>query len=170
MAYIVAVVKEDRFFHRTFALIPFFMLITLRLVPMLNKLGTSSAGGANCLRNFGWFRLGSTCARYLSYWEKLRERDLALGLGGKLGLLEVRSSVGEEGCELRTVSAVSFEPVEVFLAWLEKAVVSESAPLLLVAVEMAGGIEMPNVVACCISSSSISSSDAWSPGRRTSAR
>lgn len=162
---IAALDNEARFFHRTLALIPFFMLMTLFRVVAPNMLGRASAVGFVCLRNLGWTRLGSTCARYLSYWEKVRQRGLDLGLGGKWD--SAYGMLGVEGMVVRAVSAVSLEPVEAFRAWLDNGL---SANALLSSGGVCGRIDMPMASAVLSKALSISASEALSARCRTSER
>lgn len=167
-AYIVAVfdIDDPRFFHRTLALSPFFMLITLFLVVTPNMLGTTSAVGLVCLRNLGWLRVGSTCARYLSYWEKVRQRGLVLGLGGRLA--PAHGFVGEEGTVVRAVSVVSLDPAEVFRAWLERGPV-DSVPGAC-SIGVCGLIGMPSASALALMACSSSVSESAAVGCKTSDR
>ena len=115
---------EDLFFHLTFALIPFVILMTLLLLPRLHMLGAFAANGEDCLLVLSWLRLGSTCARYLSYWEKVRalaRGGLWLGEGSAAGASNGCSDVlaGEQGRDVvdRAVRADSSEADEVLRPW-----------------------------------------------------
>lgn len=145
---------------------PLVILTTLFLVVTLKILGTTSAVGLVCLINLGWLRLGSTCARYLSYREKVRQRGLAIGLGGRLG--SSHDFVGDEGTVVGAVSVVSFDPVEVFRAWLERGLL-ESDPLESL-IGVCGRIVMPSASAFASKtcSSSISEAAMSVPGCNTS--
>lgn len=145
---------------------PFVILTTLFLVVTLNMLGTTSAVGLVCLINLGWLRLGSTCARYLSYREKVRQRGLAIGLGGRLG--SSHDFVGDEGTVVGAVSVVSLDPVEVFRAWLERGLLESDPVESLIGV--CGRIVMPSASALASKtcSSSISEAAMSVPGCNTS--
>lgn len=66
--------------------------------------------------------MGLTCARYLSYCEKVRFRDLL-----RDGTLAAGAS-SWDGAEVRVVLVEVFEPVEAVLAWLVSIVMLDSAP------------------------------------------
>lgn len=145
---------------------PFVILTTLFLVFTLKMLGTTSADGLVCLTNLGWTRLGSTWAKYLSYKEKVRQRGLAIGLGGRLG--SSHDFVGDEGTVVGAVSVVSLDPAEVFRAWLDRGLL-ESIPLESL-IGVCGRIVMPSASAFAsrTCSSSISEAAILVPGCKTS--
>lgn len=131
-----------------------------------------SVGVGGRLRILGWHKLGSSCARYLSYVEKLRLRDLALelGTGGALSRCPAPVSGREGGFDVMAVSLVSSEPEEVLRAWVEDRVASDSAPGLFVSPDGKGGagMDMPKAAARVARSCSMCCS--VSTERRTSTR
>jgi hypothetical protein len=124
----------------------------------------------------GWHKLGSKCARYLSYVEKLRLRDLDLELGRGGGFSRCAAPVLglDGGFDVIVVSAVLSEPEEVLRAWVEEGVASDSGPGESVSPGEeeggggGGGRDMPRAAALLIKSCSMCCS--VSTERRTSTR
>lgn len=79
--------------HRTFVFNVRLKLTRLLLLPMLNKLGAGSGTTGDSLTNFGCLRFGSTCARYLSYCEKLKFLDLFFESGAPCELEFAKAGV-----------------------------------------------------------------------------
>lgn len=138
-------------------------------------LGALSVGVGGRLRILGWHKLGSNCARYLSYVEKLRLRDLALelGRGGGFSRWPTPVSGREGGFDVMAVSAVLSEPEEVLRAWVEERVASDSGPGQSVSSDGqggggGGGIDMPRAAALLTKFCSMCCS--VSTERRTSTR
>lgn len=135
-------------------------------------LGALSVGVGGRLIILGWHKFGSSCARYLSYVEKLRLRDLALELGGGGALSRCPAPVPgrDVGFDVMVVAAVSSEPEEVLRAWVEDRVASESGLGLLVSSDGEGGTGMDTPRAAALVVKSCSRCCSVSTERRTSTR
>lgn len=95
----------------------------------------------------------------------MRPRDLTLGGTGRPAAA-IGSAVrlaGEQGAEVRAVFVVSSEPLDVFRAWLEASVVSDSAPTCVGCIGVGARIDMPNASALVSKSWSIWASEVLSP-------
>lgn len=135
-------------------------------------LGALSVGVGGRFRILGWHKLGSNCARYLSYVEKLRLLDLALelGRGGAVSRCPAPVSGREGGFDVMAVSVVFSEPEEVLRAWVEYWVASDSGSGQWAFSDGEGGagMDMPRAAALVVRSCSMYCS--VSTERRTSTR